>query len=80
MEQLVILVSGAIAIWITQQNNKNLKRYACFVGIIGQPYWLEATYAAEQWGMFALSVFYTASWILGIYNNWIKTSQPTIDS
>jgi len=76
MEQAVILITGALAIWLTQQRNVSWQRYACLIGIIGQPYWLLATYEAEQWGMFGLSIFYSYSWLVGINNHWLKSRQP----
>jgi hypothetical protein len=70
ISQLAILLTGAVAIWMTQQSNTELKRYACFFGLIGQPFWLYETFTSDQIGMFLLSIFYTFSWILGIKNNW----------
>lgn len=72
MDQLFIAVSGTLSIWLTQQHREAWKRYACLIGMIGQPFFFYATYSAEQWGMFFLTFFYTYSWALGIYNNWIK--------
>lgn len=69
--QFIILVSGAIAIWLTQQPNTGWQRYACLVGIVGQPFWLYSTWEAQQFGMFGLSVFYTYSWLLGIKVHWL---------
>lgn len=72
MEQLAIALTGCIAIWITQQGNDKFKRYACLFGMAGQPFWFYSAYTGEQWGIFLLCIFYTYSWGLGIYNNWIK--------
>lgn len=71
MTQVLILISGALAIWLTQQSNKEWRKYACLVGIVGQPFWLYAAYQADQWGILALSVFYTYAWCVGIKDNWI---------
>jgi len=72
MEQIAIAVTGVVAIWLTQQSKSELKKYASILGLIGQPFWFYATISAEQWGIFVLSWFYTYSWGLGFYNNWIK--------
>jgi hypothetical protein len=72
IEQVGIALTGAIAIWLTQQNNNEWKRYACLFGMVGQPLWFYSAYQAEQWGILALTFFYTYSWYLGIKNNWIK--------
>ncbi len=70
--QFLIACTGITALWITQQKNERLKKYACIVGIIGQPFWIYSTYHSEQWGIFTLCFFYSYIWCLGIYNNWIK--------
>lgn len=72
MDQIIIAITGMVSIWLTQQHRESWKRYACLIGMAGQPFFLYATFIAEQWGMLLLSSFYTYSWSLGIYNNWIK--------
>jgi hypothetical protein len=72
MIQTVILLSGALAIWLTQVGSLRASRAACVIGLIGQPCWLYATAAAGQWGMFALSVFYTGTWLFGVRTYWFK--------
>jgi hypothetical protein len=70
MIQAAILVTGALAILLTQMS-PDAAHYACLVGLIGQPFWLRATWRARQWGMWALSVFYTGAWLLGVWLNWV---------
>lgn len=72
VDQIFIFFTGLIAIWITQQGNDKIKKYACLLGMAAQPFWFYATYKAEQWGMFLNSIGYTYCWGLGIYNHWIK--------
>ena len=70
--QLGIVITGMFSIWLTQQHREEWKRYACLIGMAGQPLWLYSSYTTEQWGVFALSIFYMYSWGLGIKNNWLK--------
>lgn len=70
--QLLIAFLGGLAIFLTQQKNEKLKRYACLFGLPSQPFFLFETYINNQWGMFALALWYTASWALGLHNFWIK--------
>ena len=72
IEQIMIALTGLIAVGLSQQGNLELKRYACFFGLAGQPFWFYATLQAEQFGIFVLSLFYTYAWGMGLYNNWIK--------
>ncbi len=72
MEQIIIPLTGATAIWLSQQANESWKKYASILGLIGQPFWFYSSFQAEQWGIFALCFFYTYSWAVGFKNNWIK--------
>ena len=72
MTQIAIAFTGVIAIWLTQQSKNALKRYACLFGLAGQPFWFYSAYNAEQWGILVLCFFYTYSWFVGFYNNWVK--------
>lgn len=66
MIQIIILVSGAVAIYLL--NTKN--RWGCVVGLLSSPFWLYETATHEQWGMFALSIFYMYAWIIGMKTYW----------
>ena len=72
MEQILIAFTGVVAIFLSQQSNEKLKKYACLFGMAGQPFWFYSAYTNEQWGIFVLCVFYAYSWGLGIKNNWLK--------
>lgn len=72
IEQLAIALTGGAAILFTQVKSKWCNQTAPVIGLAGQPFWLYATWASDQYGMFALSVFYTAAWCVGIKNNWPK--------
>jgi len=73
IEQGVIAFTGTVSIFLTQSKTQEKRKYACLVGLAGQPFWMYATYSTAQWGMFALTILYTLAWTQGIYNNWIKT-------
>jgi hypothetical protein len=80
MEQAIIAVTGGLAFCLTQQSNQKLKRYACLVGLIGQPFWMYATYTNELPGMFIATLIHTFGCLLGIKNNWIKKKQRIVYS
>lgn len=69
--QIIIALSGAIAILLTQSNTETVRQWACVIGLIGQPFWFYATIKARQWGMLALTCFYTAAWLKGLFSFWI---------
>jgi hypothetical protein len=62
MIQALIVLSGAVAIWFVDHPNKKRRRLGSLVGLLGQPFWIYSTIEAAQWGMFALTLFYTAAW------------------
>lgn len=64
--QVIVLVSGSLSVWMTQSPSRALRRWACVVGIVGQPAWLAFTWSAGQWGMFAVSLVVTAAWLRGL--------------
>ena len=70
--QALLFVFSGMAVLMSQDRRQAYRRYACIFGLISQPFWLGITFGAEQWGMFALSVFYTFAWARGFYINWIK--------
>jgi hypothetical protein len=72
MDQIMIAFTGVIAIWITQQENDKLKKYACLFGLAGQPFWFYSAFTASQWGILILALFYTYSWGKGFHVYWIK--------
>lgn len=71
LAQIMIAIFGVTAVWLTQQSNQDLKRYACFFGLLGQPFWVYATYSTEQWGMFILTLCYSYAWYIGLWNTWV---------
>jgi hypothetical protein len=70
MIQGLIVVLSALAVWLVNQPRQDLARWGPVVGLASQPAWLYATWQAEQWGMFALSLFYGYAWGVGIHNQW----------
>ena len=70
--QGIILISGGAAIALANESHIKWRRWAPIVGIVGQPFWLYVTFKSGQWGMFALSAWYTWSWIKGLRNHWCE--------
>ena len=70
--EIIIAITGIVAIWLSQDERSHLKRYACLFGMAGQPFWFYTTFNAEQWGIFGLTFVYTLAWAKGIYIYWVK--------
>ena len=71
MEQIMIAILGGSAIYLVGRNDK-YKKYGYILGLLSQPFWLYSSLTSGQWGIFALSIWYTYSWSNGIYNYWIS--------
>lgn len=66
--QATIFILSAAAIWLISRHN-SWSRWGHVVGLSAQPFWLYTSYVNEQWGLVALTLFYTYCWITGIRNN-----------
>lgn len=74
--QVWIAVFGVLAIFCANRDDK-WQKYGCIMGVIAQPAWYITTYVNEQWGIMFLSLFYSYSWGMGVYNFWIKPRRLT---
>jgi hypothetical protein len=72
IEQIGIAIFGVSAIWFVGRREP-WRRWGYICGLCSQPFWLVATWRAEQWGIFCLSLFYAYSWAQGVWNYWIRT-------
>ena len=75
IDQIAIPILGALAAWLSQERRPRLQRWACIFGLIGQPFWFWASWKAEQWGIFAVSVLYGCAWLRGLWVFWIRPQQ-----
>lgn len=69
--QIWIMVFGCTAIWMIGRP----EWWSCYgyvSGLISQPAWFYTTLKHKQYGIFCLCLFYTYSWIQGIYFHLIK--------
>ena len=66
--QAWLAVFGMAAIWFVGRREK-WSRIGFILGLSSQPAWIITSIMNEQWGILALSLWYTYSWIQGIYNN-----------
>ena len=69
-----IALLGVTAVWLTQQPNESLKKYACLFGLAAQPFWFYAAWSAQQWGILALCFVYAGAWLMGFKHYWLNTT------
>lgn len=71
IDQIAIALTGATAVWLSQDRRPSWQKWACIFGLCGQPFWFYATWSAEQWGIFAVCIIYTLAWLKGLKNYWL---------
>ena len=71
MIQWSILILSALSIWLVTRE-ESWKKYGYPIGLIAQPFWAYSAFTTQQWGILALTAFYSYSWGQGIYNSFIK--------
>ena len=72
IDQIAIALLGAIAAGLSQAQSEALRRWACLFGMASQPFWFYASWQAEQWGIFAVSIIYMLAWMRGFWNHWLR--------
>jgi hypothetical protein len=70
ISQFMIALCGCSAIWLVSRR-EHWKRWGYIIGLVGQPFWLYTSLYNDQWGIFALSLWYAYAWCQGIYNYWL---------
>ena len=71
LAQVAIFIFGASAIWCVGRPEP-WRKWGYLLGLCGQPFWLYLTATKEQWGIFALCLWYTYSWCQGVYHHILK--------
>ena len=61
MIQLAILILGAVGVGLMAISDDAARWGIAFV-LAGQPFWIIETRRNRQWGMFALSIWFTLAW------------------
>ena len=69
--QIMILIFGCSAIWLVARK-EHWRKWGYIIGLLAQPFWFYSSIVNKQWGILILTIFYTYSWAMGIYNYWIK--------
>lgn len=60
--QLIIGLLGTTALFLTIRGNK----WGCWVGLIGQPFWIWMSITNKLWGVLVVSVAYLGVFMYGI--------------
>lgn len=66
--QAGVLVFTVAALWLIGKPGR-LARWGYLAGLAGQPFYLTASWRADQWGMFLAAVIVTGLWWRGAVNH-----------
>jgi hypothetical protein len=72
ISQIWMVIFGCGSIWLLGRR-EDWRRWGYIAGLVSQPAWLFSGFYHHQWGLVLISVWYTYSWIQGVWNFWIKT-------
>lgn len=64
--QVVIPILSGASVWAFA-GKRHRMGFIC--GLCGQPFWLYSTFTGKLWGMFAVSLWFTANHIRGLINH-----------
>jgi len=66
--QIIIFSSSCGAIWLLSRD-KEWKAWGYLIGLIGQPLWIYDSLRHEQWGIFAVSLWFAYCYLAGTKNH-----------
>jgi hypothetical protein len=61
-----ILLLGPTAVFLSQ-GSERARKWAPYVGLASQPFWVWSALSARQWGVLVVTIIYTAAWARGIW-------------
>lgn len=69
--QLGIAIFGVLAIWLSQYQSYEARKWACIAGFVSLPFGYWAAIHADQWGVMALNIACTVAWARGFRTYWM---------
>ncbi len=69
--QIGIMLCGASSVWLMSRKER-WRRWGYIIGLLAQPFWFVETISKGQYGIALISLWYTYSWGMGVWNYWIK--------
>jgi hypothetical protein len=71
LAQWMIVILGPTAVWVVGWKGPR-RRWGYIIGAACQPFWFITLYENRQWPVFIVAFFYTYSWVMGVWNHWIR--------
>ena len=78
IDQGVISLCGALAVFLSQDRRAHRRRWACIFGMAAQPFWFDMAWRAHQYGVLALCLVYAVSWARGFTAHWLVRREDRV--
>ena len=72
IDQFMIMLTGVTAAWMLNGPETPARRWACLVGLVGQPFWFWSTWTHGQWGMLIVTAGFTLAYLRGAWLTWLR--------
>lgn len=69
-DQIAAALWVVFAVWLSQARSRGWRRWACIVGLLGQPLLLYMGWKAGQWEFLAFTAFLSLAWFRGLWVYW----------
>lgn len=73
LNQLGLAVFGLSAAWMAMGRSPGQRRWAPWIGLAGQPFWLTFALQAQAYGLLAVSIAFTLVYLRGAWVQWRST-------
>lgn len=74
--QTALALLGPTAIWLSQSRSQQFQRWACIVGLLGQPFWFWSVWQSGQWGVGVVAFVCALAWLKGLWVHWLAPRPP----
>lgn len=72
LSQILITLFGGAALWLMNGRSERSRRAGVVCGLCSQPWWYVQLVTHGQWLMLPVFLLYTASWLRGLWNFWLR--------
>lgn len=70
-DQIAVALLAVFAVGLSQARSRGWRRWACIVGLLGQPLLLYTGWKAGQWEFFVFVALLSVAWFKGLWVYWI---------
>jgi hypothetical protein len=72
LAQAWVLCTSCLAVYFVARTEPNLNRWGYVFGLASEPGWMYASWVADQWGTFLLTIWWSYYWGVGAWRRFKK--------